>query len=286
MQAKYLHVLLKALICLQQVNGRVLERNDTSISKVADESPTRSCPGSEVRAGLHARQEGRFSIFFSCASADKNPVLADDDCQEALDELAESDDPIEEGDLKKLEAGDFSGLDCAAALVSMYVKYKIHTPALGTKLARRDDTTEGTAIFRDRTIDSPITMILFADPTADCKRAQDLVQKQKIPDPCKKIKDIEFDFTLANSFLAIGGEGNYDDIGATLEGLAGKVELKLTHQPSAGDSKWVPVNMQESFKSDSININGINNLTLTAETFFFSTKGAISDQFKVQGKRK
>lgn len=77
-----------------------------------------------------------------------DPAIAEDDCQEALDELAESDDPFEEADLKKLEAGEFSSLDCAAALVSMYIKYKIHMPELSSKLARRDDIAEGTTIFR------------------------------------------------------------------------------------------------------------------------------------------
>ncbi|KAM0742718.1 hypothetical protein ACQRIT_002895 [Beauveria bassiana] len=41
--------------------------------------------------------------------------------------------------------------------------------------------------------------------------------------------------------------------------------------------------MQKSFKTDSIDITGINNLTLTAETFF--VRGGESDAFKVQDLR-
>lgn len=124
-----------------------------------------------------------------------------------------------------------------------------------------------------------LTVTLFAD-ISECHRAQDVLKKMKIPEPCRKIKDIEFGFTLSNDWWS----GTKDDIGATISGPAGKAEFVITEQPSRGESKWVPVNMQESFKSDSIDITGINNLTLTAETFFL--RGPQSDQFKVQGESK
>ncbi|KAM3506552.1 hypothetical protein MY10362_002307 [Beauveria mimosiformis] len=152
-------------------------------------------------------------------------ATTDDDCQEVLDEVAMSDNPIEEADMKKLEG----------------------------------------------------------DPKADCQRARDLVAKQNIPEPCKKIKDIEIGLTLASSFWSIKGEGTNDDIGAILEGPAGKAELLLASKPWGGDSKWVPVDMQKSYKTDSIDITGINNLTITAETFF--GRGAESDAFKIQDLR-
>ncbi|KAM3518984.1 hypothetical protein MY4038_009923 [Beauveria bassiana] len=113
--------------------------------------------------------------------------------------------------------------------------------------------------------------------------AQDLVQKQKVPEPCKKIKNIEIGFTLSSSWLSIKGEGTKDDVVATLEGPAGKAELLLASQPSGGYSKWIPLDMQKSFKTDSIDITGINKLTLTAETFFL--RGGSSDAFKVQDLR-
>ncbi|KAM3452545.1 hypothetical protein MY3296_004434 [Beauveria thailandica] len=196
------------------------------------------------------------------------------DCDRARDmatqlqrpQTSKSDESLKDDELKKLENGDFSGFsarDCALALEKMYNKYKIHTPELGNKLGRRADTAE--------------------DPKADCRRAQDLVQKQKVPEPCKKIKNIEIGFTLSSSWLSIKGEGTKDDVGAILEGPAGKAELLLASQPSGGDSKWITLDMQKSFKADSIDITGINNLTLTAETFF--VRGGESDAFKVQDLR-
>ncbi|KAM3462957.1 hypothetical protein MY5147_009748 [Beauveria neobassiana] len=196
------------------------------------------------------------------------------DCDRARDmatqlqrpQTSKSDEPLKDDELKKLENGDFSGFsarDCALALEKMYIKYKIHTPELGNKLGRRADTAE--------------------DPKADCRRAQDLLQKQKVPEPCKKIKNIEIGFTLSSSWLSIKGEGTKDDVGAILEGPAGKAELLLASQPSGGYSKWIPLDMQKSFKTDSIDITGINNLTLTAETFFI--RGGESDAFKVQDLR-
>lgn len=127
-----------------------------------------------------------------------------------------------------------------------------------------------------------LTVTVFAD-ISECRRAQDVLQKKNIPEPCRKIKDIEFGFTLSNEWWGFGGEGTTDDIGATISGPAGKADFIIASKPKAGQSSWVPVNMQESFKSDSIDITGINNLTLTAETFFI--RGAQSDQFKVQGQQ-
>lgn len=57
---------------------------------------------------------------------------------------AKSDGPLKEDELKKLENGDFSGLDCASALEKMYITYKIHTP--GKKDAA---TAEGTSFCQD-----------------------------------------------------------------------------------------------------------------------------------------
>lgn len=125
----------------------------------------------------------------------------------------------------------------------------------------------------------PLTTVPLADSTADCKRAQDLVQKQKIPEPCKTLKNIEFGFTLDSSFLGLLGEGTDDIIGATLGGSAGTAELKLAESPSGGASAWVAVDMQEAFQSDSVDINKINNLTITAKK-----TGLSKDAFKVKGK--
>ncbi|KAM3453233.1 hypothetical protein NHJ6243_009182 [Beauveria neobassiana] len=259
MHTRNLFLLLRALICLQQVSGRVIGRDDTSISQVADDTSVPACPGS----GLHARDDG--TVFKSAyrASADQSVVIEDDDCQEVLDELAMSDNPIEEADLKKWERGDFNGLNCQVLLEAAYFLYGIHTSTLKNTLGRRADVAN--------------------DPTADCQRARDLVAKENVPEPCKKIKDIEIGFTLSSSWLSIKGEGTKDDVGAILEGPAGKAELLLASQPSGGDSKWIPLEMQKSFKTDSIDITGINNLTLTAETFF--VRGGESDAFKVQDLR-
>lgn len=77
-------------------------------------------------------------------------MIEDDDCQEELDELAMSDNPIEEADLIKLERGDFTGLNCVAILEAAYFLYDIQTSKLKKTLGRRADGANGTELCRTR----------------------------------------------------------------------------------------------------------------------------------------
>lgn len=65
MHAKHLHVLLKTLVCLQQVSGRAVGHDVTSISNVANEAPTQFCPLAKERASLYSRQECEFQPFIT-----------------------------------------------------------------------------------------------------------------------------------------------------------------------------------------------------------------------------
>ncbi|KID81039.1 protein-tyrosine phosphatase [Metarhizium guizhouense ARSEF 977] len=94
--------------------------------------------------------------------------------------------------------------------------------------------------------------------------------------PCKKIKNIEFGLNLANEYWGLGGEGTWDDIGGILEGKAGKAEFKIAEQPALGSSWWTPV----KFPSDTIDITGIDKLSLTAEPHLW--RWAQRDWFKVK----
>lgn len=109
--------------------------------------------------------------------------------------------------------------------------------------------------------------------------------KQNVPEPCKKIRDIEIGITMASSWIP-GEEGTKDDVGATLEGPAGKAEVLLGSGLQKGESKWVKVDMQKYYKSDFVDIGGINNLNITAEAWWWTNGGSSTDQFKIQGKRK
>ncbi|KAK8932698.1 hypothetical protein H634G_07022 [Metarhizium anisopliae BRIP 53293] len=210
----------------------------------------------QVSSRVAARDDAAQASGCASSNGASNLVARADGDVDDCEELELYDEGIDREELQRVENGDFDGFTATTCAVVVAYVLRNNNPGGGTSLGRRADTDE--------------------TDISECHRAQDVLKKMKIPEPCRKIKDIEFGFTLSNDWWS----GTKDDIGATISGPAGKAEFVITEQPSRGESKWVPVNMQESFKSDSIDITGINNLTLTAETFFL--RGPQSDQFKVQ----
>ncbi|KAH0598398.1 hypothetical protein MHUMG1_03696 [Metarhizium humberi] len=210
----------------------------------------------QVSSRVAARDDAAQASCCASSNGASNLVARADGDVDDCEELELYDEGIDREELQRVENGDFDGFTATTCAVVVAYVLRNNNPGGGTSLGRRADTDE--------------------TDISECHRAQDVLKKMKIPEPCRKIKDIEFGFTLSNDWWS----GTNDDIGATISGPAGKAEFVITEQPSRGESKWVPVNMQESFKSDSIDITGINNLTLTAETFFL--RGTAEDQFKVQ----
>ncbi|XP_044721517.1 pyridine nucleotide-disulfide oxidoreductase family protein [Hirsutella rhossiliensis] len=98
------------------------------------------------------------------------------------------------------------------------------------------------------------------------------------PGPCQKIKKLEFGITLSDDFWS----GTYDHIGAVLEGPAGQATLDIADKPERGFQAWTPVDLQSSFGSDTIDINGISTIKLTAKGIFWTLEPERNDKFEVQ----
>ncbi|PHH91990.1 hypothetical protein CDD83_9437 [Cordyceps sp. RAO-2017] len=122
---------------------------------------------------------------------------------------------------------------------------------------------------------------------ADCDRlatltkdSPELMKAHIKPPPCKKIKQLEFGLELSNDYWS----GTYDRIGATLDGPAGQVSLPIADAPAPGfNTSWIPVNMQAAFGSDTIDINGLDKINLTAQGIFENSWLPLkNDQWQVQ----
>ncbi|KAM3429401.1 hypothetical protein MY4824_008292 [Beauveria thailandica] len=111
---------LRALLCIQQVSGRVAASDDTSLANVEDELPGESCSLSAKRSNIAGR----------VTEAD-----LDDDCDEMLNELSDSDKGIDEADLAKLKLGDYSDIVCDLTLLSVVARFGNYNPPV---LGRRD----------------------------------------------------------------------------------------------------------------------------------------------------
>ncbi|KAM4060544.1 protein-tyrosine phosphatase [Hirsutella rhossiliensis] len=110
---------------------------------------------------------------------------------------------------------------------------------------------------------------------ADCEKL--LAKIGKAP-PCAKLKNLEFGFKLSNDYWS----GTYDRIGATLDGPAGKAVLAIKDEPSPGFEASIPVDMQRSFGSDTIDIDGISRIHLTAQGIFWKWRNERNDKWQVQ----
>ncbi|KAH0594588.1 hypothetical protein MHUMG1_07422 [Metarhizium humberi] len=93
---------------------------------------------------------------------------------------------------------------------------------------------------------------------------------------CTEIKQLEFGIALSDDMFA----GTNDEIGAILEGPAGKAEFSIVTDASRGFNTRVPVDMKASFGSDTIKIDGINSISLTAKGPWISL--LTNDKWKVK----
>ncbi|OAA53370.1 hypothetical protein ISF_08851 [Cordyceps fumosorosea ARSEF 2679] len=115
MHVKYLHALVRTLLCVQHVTARAVDNGD-------------SC--ADV-----ARGKTYYTPTASCSSLTKREGETDndEDCAEVLEELRASDYGIERTDYHSLKSKNYSGLDCKAllAILILAVPSKSH-------LGRRD----------------------------------------------------------------------------------------------------------------------------------------------------
>ncbi|KAM3441002.1 hypothetical protein MY4824_001786 [Beauveria thailandica] len=168
---------------------------------------------------------------------------------------------------RALLAGNFAELNCVALLAAL---------ALKNSGSQRRSTMLVDAARLSRRQVTPATT------TFDCERARDILRHEHVPLACKKIKNIELGVTFSNDYFS----GSWDDIGATLEGPAGKATLHVATQPTRGDHYWLKVDMQASFKKDEIEIGGLDTISLNAAGIFnppwrFGGNGQ-NDQWQIQ----
>lgn len=106
---------------------------------------------------------------------------------------------------------------------------------------------------------------------------QEIEANRSIPKGCRKIKNIELNIGLSNKLFA----GTWDTVGGTLEGPAGKAEFTFAEGPDAGARRTIRINMK-SFKSEEIDIGGIDKMTINAAGDFWALEK--NDKFIIQGK--
>ncbi|KAK8142352.1 hypothetical protein G3M48_008895 [Beauveria asiatica] len=172
--------------------------------------------------------------------------------EEALDALQQRlrAEPLPEPTAEKrsaLLAGNFDGIECIAVLTALMEGLHISKkPKLRTRadLGRRQATPSPTKF--------------------DGERAQHILQTKNVPVTCQKIKNIQLGVAFSNDLWS----GSWDDIGATLEGPAGKAVLHVATQPERGSHTWAKVDMQASFKKDEIEVAGLDTITLNAAGIF------------------
>ncbi|KAM3483117.1 hypothetical protein MY8738_003432 [Beauveria namnaoensis] len=174
--------------------------------------------------------------------------------EEALDALQQRlrAEPLPEPTAEQrsaLLAGNFDGINCIAVLTALMEALYISKKP---KLRARADLGSRQA--------TPAP-----SPTKfDCERAQHILQTENVPVTCQKIKNIQLGVAFSNDLWS----GSWDDIGATLEGPAGKAILHVATQPERGSHTWAKVDMQASFKKDEIEVTGLDTITLNAAGIF------------------
>ncbi|EJP68034.1 protein-tyrosine phosphatase [Beauveria bassiana ARSEF 2860] len=168
-----------------------------------------------------------------------------------------------------LLSGDFNGIDCSLALGFVLLNV--------TPKTRRSLPGSVATLNSRQVTPTPMTP---SSSTQDCERARDILRRKNVPSVCRTIKNIQLGLALSNDYWS----GTWDRIGATLEGPAGKAVLHLANGPSRGFSTWEKVNMKASFGSESIDIGGIDKITLNAAGVFsvIRESNPTNDQWKVQ----
>ncbi|PMB64673.1 hypothetical protein BM221_009513 [Beauveria bassiana] len=168
-----------------------------------------------------------------------------------------------------LLSGDFNGIDCSLALGFVLLNV--------TPKTRRSLPGSVATLNSRQVTPTPMTP---SSSTQDCERARDILRRKNVPSVCRTIKNIQLGLALSNEYWS----GTWDRIGATLEGPAGKAVLHLANGPSRGFSTWKKVNMKASFGSESIDIGGIDKITLNAAGVFsvIRESNPKNDQWKVQ----
>ncbi|KHN97402.1 protein-tyrosine phosphatase [Metarhizium album ARSEF 1941] len=117
-----------------------------------------------------------------------------------------------------------------------------------------------------------------------CNQLADFIKDNKgnrnISQPlCQKIRKIELTIALSDELA----EGSWDQIGGTLEGPAGKAEFFFAEAPDAGTQKTIAVDVRKYFKSDEINLDGIDTMTINAQGIFSNSWNALrNDEFKIK----
>ncbi|KYK59042.1 hypothetical protein DCS_00169 [Drechmeria coniospora] len=104
---------------------------------------------------------------------------------------------------------------------------------------------------------------------------------EESPSHCRKIKNLEFGLKLADE----DGAGTYDKIGAVIAGKSGTATFDIVDDPGRGFQKWVSVDMKSAFGSDTIDIDVISSVKLTAKGTFalFKPTFLMNDKWKVKG---
>ncbi|OAA76559.1 protein-tyrosine phosphatase [Akanthomyces lecanii RCEF 1005] len=170
-----------------------------------------------------------------------------------------------EEETTSLLAGNFDQLNCVAILATLLSRMHISERSMFRDVA---------TLSRRQATPAPNQF--------DCERARHILQTRNVPKPCRKIKNIQLGVAFANHYYS----GSYDDIGATLEGQAGKATLHVATQPYWGSHHWAKVDMQASFQKDEIDVTGIDKITLNAAGIFnppFYIGGNVyNDKWQVQ----
>ncbi|KAM3512760.1 hypothetical protein MY11210_003634 [Beauveria gryllotalpidicola] len=225
---------------------------------------------------MFAEHERGQSHTWSLADYDRNHVetagqrSALDTLQQRLQSEPSQPPALTESQTTGLLSGDFTGLNCPLVLGVVLLNTSPQT--------RRSLPGSPAALNSRQVTPTPMT----PSSTQDCERARDILRRKNVPSVCRTIKNIQLGLALSDELWS----GTWDRVGATLEGPAGKAILHLAEGPSRGFSTWAKVDMQASYGSDSIDIGGIDKITLNAAAVFTpplrDSSNPKNDQWKVQ----
>ncbi|KAM3508970.1 hypothetical protein MY10362_000855 [Beauveria mimosiformis] len=148
-----------------------------------------------------------------------------------------------------LLSGDFTGIDCSLALGFVLLNV--------TPKTRRSLPGSVATLNSRQVTPTPMTP---SSSTQDCERARDILRRKNVPSVCRTIKNIQLGLALSNDYYS--GTG-------TASALPSKARL---------------VDMKASYGSESIDIGGIDKITLNAAAVFsgFRESNPKNDQWKVQ----
>ncbi|KYK58800.1 hypothetical protein DCS_05818 [Drechmeria coniospora] len=196
------------------------------------------------------------------ARLEPRPVDQPPTVRQAADEPMEVDRQVDDSMIERLRLGSFTGLSCPALLNFVLQQY-------GSSPRRR--STPSLSI---------VMPTAQASATADCITARQALIQQESRSHCRKIKNLEIGIKIANVFTA----GTYDTIGAIVVGKSGTATFDVVDNPSKGFQSWVSVDMKSAFGSDTIDIDDVSSIKLTARgTIGIKPPILINDEWKVQG---